>query len=303
MGRQSCTQEGTPLPGGNSRGCYARVGNHFPSHKWSNNNRSLNHSNLDFEDKNVLSSPPPSGLNEDYLASQQHEYNQTFIDMLYEHLSINQSPEFSDQIFKAALHQSSSPSNQMPSSSQQDAANAQHTPSPASPLQQSPSPADPDDSDDSSSSSSSSTSSSHQWYSSSSSETKSSKKKGGKHKKKKKSSTFASVSSPKKQYIPTDTSTWSVQQYKKALQELMLYDWDMRGFNIINMYRGDEEGMFKALSAHKFNLEQDKVSKLQYQVLDAAKKQNLHYLRHEDDHVERRRLYSHWSRSLKTILS
>ena len=72
----------------------------------------------------------------------------------------------------------------------------------------------------------------------------------------------------------------------------MLYDWDMRGFNIISMYKGDEEGMFKALSAHKFNLEQNKVSKLQYQILDAAKKQNLHSLKHEDDHVEHRHLYS-----------
>ena len=60
--------------------------------------------------------------------------------------------------------------------------------------------------------------------------------------------------------------------------------------------------LFHTLHKLKFKLEQEKTSKLQKELLETAKKHNLESLKHSDEAIDRRRNFSKWIKSLRTML-
>ena len=168
------------------------------------------------------------------------------------------------------------------------------------------SPLEPSEPSSSDSSCSSSTSSAA-WYSksSSSSGSKRSRRKGGKKKKSKKHKKKVSkhpIMPTQLKFVTTDTTSWSKQHFKEALQELLMYDWDIRGLHLMSLYKEDELLLYHSLCKHKFNLEHSKITRMQKDLLDTAKKQNLESLKHQDSAIDRRRLFSRWIKALKPIL-
>ena len=92
-----------------------------------------------------------------------------------------------------------------------------------------------------SSSDSSSTSSTSSRDTCSSSTKKKSKKKGGKKKKKQKKHKKNKKNKPfhpgNAEYDTSDTTPWSPQEFKQALQRLLTYDWDITGLHILYLYK------------------------------------------------------------------
>ena len=80
-------------------------------------------------------------------------------------------------------------------------------------------------------------------------------------KKKKKTNKKKSPVSPSENvYIKPDTTPWSDQEFQKSLQDLIQYDWDIRGLHILSLYKNDEMMIFHALQRLKFKLENGKVA-------------------------------------------
>ena len=95
---------------------------------------------------------------------------------------------------------------------------------------------------------------------------------------------------------------WSNQEFHNSLQELIQYDWDIRGLHILSLYKDDEMMLFHSLHKFKFKLEQEKTARLQKELLETAKKHNLESLKHSDDPLECRHYFSRWIKSLRTML-
>ena len=70
----------------------------------------------------------------------------------------------------------------------------------------------------------------------------------------------------------------------------------------MSLYKEDELLLYHSLRNHKFNMKQSKISKLQKELLDTAKKQNLETLKHQDSAMDRRRLFSRWIKALNPVL-
>ena len=94
------------------------------------------------------------------------------------------------------------------------------------------------------------------------------------------------------EYEIPDTTPWSPQEFKQALQDLLTYDWDMTGLHILSLYKNDEVLLFHTLHRHKFKMELANIARVQKDLLDHAKKQNLEILKHSDDPLERRRFFN-----------
>ena len=62
----------------------------------------------------------------------------------------------------------------------------------------------------------------------------------------------------------------------------------MTGLHILSLYKNDEVLLFHTLHKHKFKMEQAKTARVQKDLLETAKKQNLEILKHSDDPLERR---------------
>ena len=77
------------------------------------------------------------------------------------------------------------------------------------------------------------------------------------------------------------------QEIKQALQELLTYDWDMTGLHILSLYNNDEVLLFHTLHKHKFKMELAKTARVQKDLLETAKKQNLEILKHSDYYCHR----------------
>ena len=252
-----------------------------------------NHFNLNKNNLDGINSPSElfSHLPEtSSLADQHHKLVEDFAFQCFETLK-HHNPKAADDI----LYNS-----QARSTPRQSSTHNTHQRNPTNNLIASPmEPSDPSSSDSSCSSSTSSTA----WYSksSSSSSSKRSRRKGGKKKKNKKHKNHLNIPSQLK-YVPIDTTAWSKQQFKEALQELLLYDWDIRGLHIMSLYKEDELLLYHSLRKHKFNMEQSKITKLQKDLLDTAKKQNLETLKHQDSAMDRRRLFSRWIKALNPVL-
>ena len=80
-------------------------------------------------------------------------------------------------------------------------------------------------------------------------------------------------------YIRPDTTPWTNQQFQNALQELIQYDWDIRGLHILYLYKDDEIMLFHTLHKFKFKLEQEKTARLQKKFIETAKKHNVESLK------------------------
>ena len=92
-------------------------------------------------------------------------------------------------------------------------------------------------------------------------------------------------------------------ELQATLEDLLNYDWDGVGYQIMDIYRKNKRAQVTALSLQKNKLECEKQAKLQTKVLETAKKQNLTALKYEDDAMTRRKLCSRFLRSLKIVFS
>ena len=82
----------------------------------------------------------------------------------------------------------------------------------------------------------------------------------------------------------------TLEERNSALTELLNYEWDIVGYQIMHTYCKNKASMFMALSSRKHKLETEKQAKLQTKVLETAKKQNLSALKYGDHALTRRKL-------------
>ena len=76
----------------------------------------------------------------------------------------------------------------------------------------------------------------------------------------------------------------------------------MTGLHILSLYKDDEVLLFHTLHKHKHKMELAKTARVQKDLLETAKKQNLEILKHSDDPLERRCFFNRWIKPLRTIL-
>ena len=266
-------------------------GGQIPPFEHNKSCHSVNFNNEIFKGPYSSLQISPSGLDIDGLAAVQNKQFEDFTYTLYQNLHAI-DPKKAEEILFSTTGKHTIPHESPPQEPVLPMTHARKLLD--SPLE----PSEPSSSD-SSSSNTSSLSTKHEWYSSSSESSTSSSfikvKKRSKDKrssKKSKKKNKLHPSPPAKEFIPTDTTSWSTIKFKKALSELLAYNWDVRGLTIIDMYKGDELMLFTCLERQKFQMEREKISKLQQNLLDTAKKQNLEQLQYSDDPLERRRCFT-----------
>ena len=274
---------------------------------------SFNHSNSKeiFEDSNSSSKISAPAPNLTQLEEQYDKQFNEFAHSLYHALREHDPVRADSILFSQQTPIDRIPHNQRPPSRPYQTPYQAHTPyqdtyvptpapAPEVLLQSPIEPSEPSSSD------SSSTSSTSSWDTNSSSESQKSKKKGGKKKKKQKSKKNSKKRKPFRPSSPTyqipNTTSWTSREFKTGLQDLLTYDWDMTGLHILSLYKDDELLLYHTLHKHKFKLEQAKIAKVQKDLLETAKKQNLESLKHSDDPLECRRFFTRWIKSLRTML-